>query len=271
MVAASPVREKFYGSGPAAALGLFHCQCDCHTFSLLLEGGVDVSGNDLAIGFSVRDWQPCEPPAQSPMQGRFCTLELLDPVRDSADLWEAFSADTVAANWTYLPYGPFDDKANFQAWVRQVAAGEDPLFFSIFDNDSGAAVGIASFLRIEAQVGVIEVGHIYFADCLQRTPLATEAMFLMMERVFDEGGYRRYEWKCDALNARSRRAAERLGFEFEGVFRQASLYKNRNRDTAWFAVIDSDWPPLKAAFTQWLAPENFDEAGQQRQRLQDFR
>jgi RimJ/RimL family protein N-acetyltransferase len=145
------------------------------------------------------------------------------------------------------------------------------LFFTIIDKASGKAVGVASFLRIDPKMGVIEVGHINYAPALQRTPQATEAMYLMMKRVFDELGYRRYEWKCDALNAPSYRAAERLGFVYEGTFRQATIYKGRNRDTAWYAIIDKDWPKLKAAYEEWLSPQNFDAAGQQRNKLSAFR
>jgi RimJ/RimL family protein N-acetyltransferase len=153
--------------------------------------------------------------------------------------------------------------------MRAVCLGEDPLFHAILDRD-GRAGGIASYLRIDPGNGVIETGHIAYAPALQRTPAATEAMYLMMARVFDELGYRRYEWKCDALNAPSRTAAERLGFRFEGIFRQAVITKGRNRDTAWYAVIDKDWPALKRAFQRWLDPSNFDASGRQRERLSDL-
>jgi len=166
----------------------------------------------------------------------------------------------------YTPYGPFDTEDDFQRWIDQQAALKDPFFYAIIDNTSGLTVGIASYLRLDPTVGSIEVGHIHFSPCLQRSPLATEAMYLMMKQIF-ELGYRRYEWKCDALNARSRSAALRLGFEFEGIFRQATIYKGRNRDTAWFSILDSDWPTLENAFTTWLSAENFDEAGNQRKSL----
>ena len=166
--------------------------------------------------------------------------------------------------WTYMAYGPFAGAEAYLAWAAQSAASQDPLFHAILDRSTGKAVGVAAFLRIEPAVGVIEVGHIAFAPALQRTPAATEAMYLLMRRVFDELGYRRYEWKCDALNAPSRAAAARLGFTFEGVFRQATLYKGRNRDTAWYSIIDREWPRQKAAFEAWLDPANFDEQGRQR-------
>lgn len=184
-----------------------------------------------------------------------------------------FAAFTGAQNdplWTYLPYGPFDSLDAYQTWLASVQPSADPLFFTIVEEETDAPVGLASYLRIEPKTGVIEVGHINYSLRLQQTRAATEAMFLMMRYVFDELGYRRYEWKCDALNAPSRRAAERLGFQFEGIFRQATMYKGRNRDTAWFSIIDRDWPALKAAFAHWLAPDNFDVQGRQKERLQAF-
>lgn len=200
------------------------------------------------------------------MNGRFCTLEPLDPTRHGAELHQAFSLDGEGRIWTYLAYGPIADFETFRAWLQADCLGDDPLFFTIVDKGSGKAVGMASYLRIAPANGSIEVGHINYAPPLQRTPAATEAMYLMMKRAFDLG-YRRYEWKCDALNAKSRAAAERLGFTFEGIFRQATVYKGRNRDTAWYAVIDKDWPVLAAAFERWLDPANFDDAGRQRIRL----
>jgi RimJ/RimL family protein N-acetyltransferase len=168
--------------------------------------------------------------------------------------------------WTYLPYGPFVDTASHRDWVAEAAAGDDPQFHAIVDAASGQALGVASYLRIAPASGSIEVGHIRYAPALQGTVAATEAMYLMMQRVFALG-YRRYEWKCDALNAPSRRAAQRLGFSFEGVFRQATVYKGRNRDTAWYSVIDREWPALDEVFRRWLAPGNFDGGARQRESL----
>jgi len=162
-----------------------------------------------------------------------------------------------------------DDFESFYGWLSGVARTSDPLFFAVVENSTGSAVGVASYLRIAPRNGSIEVGHLNFSPALQRTPAATEAMFLMMERAFGLG-YRRYEWKCDALNAASRAAAQRLGLSFEGVFRQATVYKGRNRDTAWYAAIDTEWPALRSAFQRWLAPSNFDETGRQRTRLADL-
>lgn len=183
------------------------------------------------------------------------------------DLHEAYRAEGDGVNWDYLPYGPFDDLDSFRAFLSETCFGPDPLFYAICDLSSGRAVGMASYLRIDPPQGVIEVGHINYAPALQRRRAATETMFLMMRQVFDGWGYRRYEWKCNNLNDRSKLAAARLGFSFEGVFRQAAVVKGRNRDTAWFSVLDSEWPVNRAAFEQWLDPANFDAAGRQRTSL----
>jgi len=201
------------------------------------------------------------------MVGRLCRVESLDPVRHGTDLFAANQLDVEGRNWTYLSVGPFADFAAYRAWLDKVAAEADPMFHAIIDLATAKAVGVAAYMRIVPAHGVIEVGHINYSPLLQRKPAATEAMYLMMRRVFDELGYRRYEWKCDALNAPSRAAALRLGFQYEGHFRQAVVNKGRNRDTLWFSIIDGEWPALKRAFETWLAPENFDEAGRQRRGL----
>ncbi|GAB4370797.1 MAG: GNAT family protein [Kiloniellaceae bacterium] len=223
------------------------------------------------IGAPVAGWTPRPRPPRKPMEGRLCRVEPLDPARHSADLFAANGADTEGRNWTYLPYGPFAALADYRAWMEKTCLGDDPLFHAIVDLASSKAVGLASYLRIDPANGVIEVGHINLSPALQRTPAATEAMFLMMARAFDELGYRRYEWKCNALNAASRNAALRLGFRFEGIFRQAGVVKGRNRDTAWFSLLDSEWPAAKAAFQAWLAPDNFDAAGRQKRGLAALR
>ena len=222
------------------------------------------------IGLAVTDWQPRPAPPTSPMQGRFCRLVATDVAAHGRDLYAAFAQDTDHGNWTYLPNGPFHQEADFIAWSSEVSAGTDPLFYTVLDN-AGNAVGLAAYLRIEPSIGVIEVGHIHFSPLMQRTPMATEAMYLMMRRVFDELGYRRYEWKCDALNGPSRAAAGRLGFSFEGIFRQARIYKGRNRDTAWHSIVDGEWPQIKVSMEAWLAPENFDSKGKQVRNLQQCR
>lgn len=219
------------------------------------------------IGDPVPGWTARPRPPRAPLDGRYCRIEPLDVARHAEALFAANAEDTDGRMWTYMAYGPFARLEDYRTWARAAAAGEDPLFHAILDARSGRALGVAAYLRIEPAVGVIEVGHIAYAPALQRTPAATEAMYLLMRRVFEELGYRRYEWKCDALNAPSRAAAERLGFRFEGVFRQATLYKGRNRDTAWYAVIDRDWPERKAAFEAWLAPGNFTHDGRQRRPL----
>ena len=204
------------------------------------------------------------------MEGEYCRVEPVDPERHAAQLHDANMRDTEGRMWSYLPYGPFESAAGYRSWLEETCLQDDPLFHAVIDNATGKAVGLASYLRITPAVGVIEVGHIAYSPLLQRTKASTEAMYLMMQRVFDELGYRRYEWKCDALNAASRGTAVRLGFEFEGIFRQATIYKGRNRDTAWLSITDKEWPALKSAFLEWLSPANFDDAGQQRTRLADL-
>ncbi len=219
------------------------------------------------IGHDVPGWTPRPRPPRTVMQGRHVRLEPACVDAHAAGLFEAFSADTEGRNWTYMGYGPFDTEQKLAQWMQATCLGDDPLFHVIIDQSTDRAIGVASYLRIEPAVGVIEVGHINYAPALQKTRGATEAMYLMMARVFDELGYRRYEWKCDALNAPSRTSAKRLGFTYEGTFRQATMYKGRNRDTAWFSIIDAEWPVLKAAFETWLDPANFDAQGRQRKSL----
>ncbi len=220
------------------------------------------------IGYPVGDWQNCLAPTRDSYIGQYGQIEPLQVGQHGHDLFSAFVDATDNADWTYLPYGPFTQEKEFLAWLSTRAESDDPLFYAIIDKATGKAVGMASYLRIDPANGVIEVGHIHFSRRLQKTPIATEAMYLMMKQAFDLG-YRRYEWKCDAHNAPSCKAAKRLGLIYEGTFRQAVMYKNRNRDTAWFAVIDRDWPLLQGRFEQWLKTSNFDAKGRQRRRLQD--
>jgi len=224
-----------------------------------------VKTNELGqpVGEPIPGWKAVPPPPRTALEGRYCRLEPLDPAHHAGDLHAANSLDPDGRMWTYMGYGPFGSEAEYRTWAESVAGDGDPLFMTILDAENGKAAGVASYLRVQVEMGVVEVGHIAYSPALQRTRAATEAMYLMMARVFDELGYRRYEWKCDALNAASRKAAERLGFVYEGIFRQALVYKGRNRDTAWYAVIDKDWPALKSAFEAWLAPENFDADGRQ--------
>jgi len=218
------------------------------------------------IGPPLPGWTPPPRPPRSPLEGRYCRVEPIDPERHARDLYEANSADPSGRNFTYSSSGPFDSFDAYQHWIRKSCLGDDPLFHAIVDSATSRATGVASYLRIDPGNGVIEVGHINYSPRLQRTRAATEAMYLMMKRAF-ELGYRRYEWKCDALNAPSRAAAQRLGFSYEGIFRQAVIYKGRSRDTAWYAAIDSEWPELERAFLCWLDPANFDAQGRQRMRL----
>ncbi|MEP3346501.1 MAG: GNAT family protein [Litoreibacter sp.] len=206
------------------------------------------------------NWSPRGRPDAESLEGQYVSLEQLVPDLHAADLHRANSAND--AIWDYLPYGPFASSASYHRWVKDITQTNDPVFYAIRPKSTGHCSGVASYLRIAPDAGSIEVGHINFSAELQRTPAATEAIFLMMQWAFD-AGYRRFEWKCDASNVGSRRAAQRFGFSYEGVFRQATVVKGRNRDTAWFACIDKEWPALKEAFGAWLAPSNFDANGQQ--------
>lgn len=219
------------------------------------------------VGVRVEGWAPRPRPSRAPMEGRLCRLESLEAPRHAEALFEANALDAEGRAWTYLPYGPFATLEDYVAWMRSVEAGDDPLFFAIIDLASECPVGVSSYLRIDAANGAIEVGHLVYSPLLQQTAAATEATYLMARRAFDELGYRRYEWKCDALNAPSRAAAERLGFRYEGTFRQAKVVKGRNRDTAWFSITDLEWPAIRAALEAWLAPSNFEAEGGQRRRL----
>lgn len=225
---------------------------------------------DQPTGVPLPGWTPRPRPPRTAAEGRFCRLEPLDPARHGPALAAANATDTTGRLWTYLGYGPFADDGAYAAWLAAQAVLDDPLFHAIVTPEHGA-VGLASYLRIEPAVGVIEIGHLAFSPRLQRTPAATEALFLLLRRAFDELGYRRVEWKCDSLNAPSARAAERLGFTYEGLFRQATVTKGRNRDTAWYSIIDGEWPAIRAGFQAWLAPDNFDAAGGQRRTLQEMR
>ena len=215
------------------------------------------------IGPAVAAWRAPPRPPRAALAGRFCRLEPLAVARHGAQLYEANAHDRDGRMWTYLFSGPFATRAEYLEWLEPKQRSEDPLYFAIVDQGSGRASGLASYLRIDPPHGVIEVGHLAFSPLLQRTAAATEAMYLMMQNAFALG-YRRYEWKCDSLNAASRRAAERLGFRFEGIFRQAVIYKGRSRDTAWYSIIDAEWPALHGALARWLEPGNFGADGRQR-------
>ena len=218
-----------------------------------------------AIGDAVLNWRPPAAPPAAAMSGALCELAPLDLAVHGDDLYEADQRGD-GSNWTYLFAEPPASRDEYLDYMRREFTGTDPLCCAILDRTSRRAVGVASYMRIVPTHGSIEVGHINFSPALQRTPVATEAMYLMMRNVF-ELGYRRYEWKCDSLNAPSRAAAQRLGFSFEGVFRNAIVYKGRNRDTAWYSITDAEWPAIRGAFEQWLSPDNFDAHGSQRLQL----
>lgn len=219
------------------------------------------------IGPAVPGWQARERPPRTAMTGHRVRLEPLDAARHGAALYDAYCAAADTRDWTYMNTGPFADQAALNAYLTRAAASEDPLHFAIVDLASGQAVGSFALMRIDCANGVIEVGHVTYSPRLQRSALATEAMYLLMRRVFDELGYRRFEWKCDSLNARSRAAALRSGFTYEGTFRQAIVYKGRSRDTAWFSLLDGEWPAVRTGFEHWLAAGNFDADGRQRMPL----
>ncbi len=204
-----------------------------------------------------------KPPSRVTLEGAYARLEPLDPAAHARDLYAPTHGEGSEALWRYLWDGPFESEAAFCAALERKAATQDPLFFAITDPRTGRALGYASYMRIEPAHRCIEVGGILYSPELQRTAAATEAMYLMARHAFEDLGYRRYEWKCDSLNRPSIRAALRLGFTFEGVFRQHMIVKGRNRDTAWFAMLDSEWPARKQAFERWLAAENFDASGMQ--------
>lgn len=218
------------------------------------------------VGVPVPDWQPPAAPGFAGLAGRYAQLERLDPASHADDLHAANSEDQNGLIWDYLANGPYENLAAYRAWADQAAPLSDPMFFAIRNLETNQLGGVAAYMRIAPEAGSIEVGSINFAPCLQQTRAGTEAIFLMMRWAF-EAGYRRFEWKCDALNARSRAAAVRYGLTFEGIFRQALVVKGRNRDTAWYAAIDNEWPALRGAFETWLSPSNFGPDGVQIQSL----
>lgn len=222
------------------------------------------------VGTPLPGWRTPPRPVRETLSGRHCRLEPLDADQHAAPLFQALAADPDERAWTYLAYGPFADAAAYAAWMRTTCVGDDPLFFAIVEPEADEPIGVAAYLRIAPAAGSIEVGHLLYSHRLRQRPAATEAMYLLMRHAF-ELGYRRYEWKCDALNAPSRAAAERLGFVHEGLFRQAIVTKGRNRDTAWYSIVDGEWPTVRRAFETWLSPENFDERGEQRRKLAEIR
>lgn len=236
------------------------------------EAGISKNEFGQPVGAALPGWSPRALPPRQALEGRYCRVARLDPSRHARALFDAF-AQSDPGNWTYLPdyMGPYASFPAWREWLDSAFASDDPLWHAIIDKETDRAVGLAAYLRMDAKSGVIEVGGLNYSRGLQRKPASTEAMYLMMRRVFDELHYRRYEWKCDALNAPSRAAAERLGFRYEGIFRQHMVYRGRSRDTAWFSITDKEWPHVRAALENWLSPENFDSDGGQKARLQELR
>ncbi|QIL72986.1 GNAT family N-acetyltransferase [Diaphorobacter sp. HDW4B] len=221
------------------------------------------------IGPAMPDWTPRAQPSGVTLKGLFCQLEPIDASKHAAELFAAYR--TAPQGWTYMVAGPFEREEDYRAYAETIAKSTDPRHYAVIDLKSGKAVGTLSLMRIDPNSGVIEVGNVMFSPLLQQTPISTEAQYLLMAYAFDQLGYRRYEWKCDALNAPSRTTADRLGFTFEGVFRQAVMYKGRSRDTAWFSIIDAEWPKVKAGFESWLAADNYTADGKQKQSLKALR
>lgn len=216
-------------------------------------------------------WTPRPRPGTEALEGRFVRLEKLDPARHTDGLFDASAQPDGDERFRWLPNLPPTDREVFRAWVEQSAASEDPLFFAVIDKASGKVAGRQTFMRIDAANGVAEIGHIYWGPLVSRKPAATEALFLFARHIFDDLGYRRFEWKCDNSNLPSKRAAQRFGFRHEGVFHQHLIVKGRNRDTAWFAMLNTDWPKLRPAYEAWLSPENFDAEGGQIKTLEACR
>lgn len=216
-------------------------------------------------------WTPRLRPSRISLEGRYVRLEPLDPRRHGEGLYAASTVPDAAERFRYLSEYPPESRTAFQPWLESKAASEDPLYFAVIDCKTDQVAGRQTFMRIDAANGVIEIGNIYWGPLIARTPAATEALYLFARHAFDDLGYRRFEWKCNNLNEPSKRAAERFGFSFEGVFRQHMIVKGENRDTAWFAMIDKDWPSIHRAFEAWLDPQNFDRDGKQKKRLEEFR
>ncbi|MEG5549975.1 GNAT family protein [Enterobacter wuhouensis] len=222
------------------------------------------------VGDALVDWQPRPHPSRATFQGQYCRLEPLR-VEHADALFSAYSLAADTRSWTWLLREPDATAAEFTGWVESVCALSDPMHFTVIDNQTQAPVGTLALMRIDPKNGVVEVGHVHFSPLLSRTPMSTEAQYLLMNYVFDTLGYRRYEWKCNSLNEPSRRAALRLGFQFEGRFRQALVVKGHNRDTDWFSIVDNEWPALASAFENWLAIGNFAPDGKQRRSLESWR
>ncbi|HEX4502842.1 MAG TPA: GNAT family protein [Scandinavium sp.] len=222
------------------------------------------------VGDALPDWQPRPHPRRETLEGRLCRLEPLNEKHAGA-LFAAYQLAEDTRAWTWLLREPDNDVESYTAWVKSIVALQDPIHFTVIDKQSGQPVGTLALMRIDSKNGVIEVGHVHFSPLLSRTAMATEAQWLLMRYAFDTLGYRRYEWKCNSHNEPSRRAALRMGFQYEGCFRQALVIKGHNRDTHWFSIIDQEWPEVDKAMQKWLAADNFDTDGKQRTSLESWR
>lgn len=216
------------------------------------------------VGYPISNWQAAKRPANECLYGKYCYLEPVDVNKHATNLYEALAIDNAGESWTYLPYGPFNTQIDFKTWLQTVTSEKDIFLYAILNIHTQLPMGLAGYMRITPEHGVIEIGHVHFSNLMKRTPAATEAIYLLLDHAFETLTYRRCEWKCNALNQASRDAAERFGFTFEGTFRQHFVFKNRNRDTTWFSMLDSEWPAIKAKFQTWLHPANFDAQGRQR-------
>ena len=222
------------------------------------------------IGFSLKNWKEAGVLPRVPIIGKSCRLEPIQLMLHGPQLYENFSLEQEGSSWTFLSYGPFRNYQDFVNWLETSCLGDDPLFFAVIDLSNNVALGVLSLMNIKTTIGVIELGHVHFSKRLRGTTLSTEVIYLIIRKVFEDLGYRRLEWKCDTLNTQSKRAALRYGFTFEGIFRQATIYKNRNRDTAWYSLLDVEWPKIKRAYELWLAPNNFESNGTQVKSLSEF-
>lgn len=223
------------------------------------------------VGAPLPEWQPRAWPSYETFNGVYCRLEPLSAERHGRELYAAYAQASDGRDWTYMFAEPFADEAAYLAYASKMENGRDPMHFAVINLNSGRAVGSLALMRIDATNGALEIGHVAFSPLLKQTRMATEAHYLLMRYAFEQLGYRRYEWKCDSCNHPSRKAAQRLGFQFEGTFRQAVVYKGRSRDTCWFSIIDGEWPQVKQGFERWLAAENFSAEGTQREKLEALR
>ena len=232
------------------------------------QGRTESRAESVTVGASALEWKGAMQPVPAVIRGTYCRLEPLHAAIHAAQLFEANAASRNGTMWTHLPYGPFHTLDEYRAWIESRSGRSDPQFYAVISSEAGTAVGVAAYMRIDPANGSIEIGGLAYSPALQATRASTEAAYLLLRNAF-ELGYRRVEWKCDASNIASRRAAQRFGMSFEGIFRQSGVMKGRNRDTAWYSMLDREWPAVDTAFRQWLAPTNFTDTGRQITRLSE--